>query len=118
MSEYQEPVVVQSSETPRWVALAVAIVAILSLIGLGVGWSAISHANSIEQSTQAFVKQSNDALGQRLTKAEEQNQQLQSDLKVVTDKLKVTQADLLAARKQTKNATVAYEKKLNGLQSS
>jgi small-conductance mechanosensitive channel len=117
MSEYQEPVV-HTAGTPRWVALAVAVIAVLSLVGLGVGWSAISHANSIEQSTQASVKQTNDALGQRLAKAEEQNQQLQSDLKVVTDKLNVTQSDLIAARKQTKSATVAYEKKLNGLQSS
>ena len=118
MSEYQEPVIVQTAEAPRWVALAVAVVAILSLIGLGVGWSAISHANSVEQSTQASVKQTNDTLGQRLAKAEEQNQQLQSDLKVVTNKLNVTQSELIAARKQTKSATVAYEKKLNGLQSS
>ena len=34
MSEYQEPVV-HTAGTPRWVALAVAIVAGLSLIGLG-----------------------------------------------------------------------------------
>ena len=118
MSEYQEPVIVQTAEAPRWVALAVAVIAILSLIGLGVGWSAINHANSVEQSTQASVKQTNDTLGQRLAKAEEQNQQLQSDLKVVTNKLNVTQSELIAARKQTKSATVAYEKKLNGLQSS
>lgn len=118
MSEYQQPLVVQPAETPRWVALALAIVAILSLVGLGVGWSAVSHANSIEQLTQASVKQTNDALGQRLTKAEDQNQQLQSDLKVVTNKLKVTQSELIAARKLTKSATVAYEKKLNGLESS
>ena len=44
-----------------------------------------------------LVKQTNDALGQRLTKAEEQNQQLQSDLKVVTNKLKLTQGELIAA---------------------
>jgi chromosome segregation ATPase len=118
MSEYQEPVVSQTAETPRWVALAVAVIAILSVIGLGVGWSAINHINSVELSTQAAVKQSSEALGQRLAKAEEQNQQLQSDLRVVTNKLNVTQADLIAARKQTKSATVAYEKKLNGLQSS
>jgi chromosome segregation ATPase len=61
------------------------------------------------------VKQANDTLGQRLAKAEDQNQQLQSDLKVVTDKLNVTQGDLLAARKQTKSAVVAYDKKLNEL---
>ena len=118
MSEFQEPVVVNNTGTPRWVALAVAIIAVLSVIGLAVGWSALSHANSLEQSTVASVKQTNDTLGLRLSKAEEQNQQLQSDLKVVTDKLNVTQSDLIAARKQTKNATVAYEKKLSGLQSS
>jgi hypothetical protein len=117
MSEYQEPAV-QTTGTPRWVGLAVAIIAALSLVGLGVGWSAINHANSLEQSTQTSLKQTNDALGQRLTKAEDQNQQLQSDLKVVTDKLNVTQSELVAARKQTKSATVAYEKKLSGLQSS
>jgi hypothetical protein len=117
MSEYQEPVV-HTTGTPRWVALAVAIVAALSLIGLGVGWSAIDHANRIEQSTQVSLKQTNDALGQRLAKAEDQNQQLQSDLKVVTSKLNVTQSDLISARKQTKSAVVAYEKKLNGLQTS
>ena len=122
MSEYQEPgisePVIHTTGAPRWVALAVTIVAVLSLIGLGVGWTAINHANSIDQSTQASLKQTNDALGQRLAKAEDQNQQLQSDLKVVTDKLNVTQSDLIAARKQTKSATVAYEKKLNGLQST
>jgi small-conductance mechanosensitive channel len=118
MSEFQEPVVVNNTGTPRWVALAVAIIAVLSVIGLAVGWSALSHANNLEQSTVASVKQTSDTLGQRLTRAEEQNQQLQSDLKVVTDKLNVTQSDLIAARKQTKNATVAYEKKLSGLQSS
>ena len=117
MSEYQEPVV-HTAGTPRWVGLAVALIAALSLVGLGVGWSAINHVNSVEQSTQASLKQTNDALGQRLSRAEDQNQQLQSDLKVVTGKLNVTQADLLAARKQTKSAVVAYEKKLNGLQTS
>src|ERR1700731_5123962 len=118
MNEYQEPGVVQSAAAPRWVALAVAIVAILSLIGLGVGWSAISHANNFEQSTQASLKQTNDTLGQRLTKAEEQNQQLQSDLKVVTNKLKLTQGELIAARNIPKSATVAYEKKFSRLESS
>ncbi|MDP9146344.1 MAG: hypothetical protein M3N22_01690 [Acidobacteriota bacterium] len=119
MSEFEQPLpVVQTTGTPRWVGLAVAILAVFSLIGLGVGWSAINHVNSIEQSTQASLKQTNDTLGQRLAKTEDQNQQLQSDLRVVTNKLKVTQSDLIAARKQTKNTAVAYEKKLSGLQTS
>jgi len=117
MSDFQEPII-HTTETPRWVGLAVAILGGVSLLGLGVGWAALNHANSIEQTTQASVKQSTDALSQRLAKDDEINQQLQSDLKVVTDKLNVTQADLIAARKQNKMAAVTYGKKLNELGSN
>lgn len=116
MSEYQEPVSQTVTGTPRWVALAVAVLAGVSLLGLGVGWSAISHANSVEQVTQASLKQQNDALNQRLAHAEEINQQLQSDLRVVTNKLNVTHSDLVAARRQSRIAAVNYDKKLNGFQ--
>jgi hypothetical protein len=116
MSEYPEsnPTVV-TTETPRWVGLAVAVLGALSLLALGVGWSAVNHANSLEQSTQATLKQQNDSVAQRLAKSEDINQQLESDLKVVTDKLNVTQADLIAARKQNKMAAVNYGKKLDEL---
>ena len=91
MSEYSEqPTPRTTVEAPRWVGLAVALLAAVSLAGLGVGWSALNHANTVEQSTQTSMKQSNDALGQRLAKEDDLNQQLQSDLKVVTDKLNVT----------------------------
>lgn len=115
MSEFQEPHPIVVAGTPRWVGLAVAVLGALSLLGLGVGWSAMNHANSVEKATQAALKQQDDSLGQRLSKAEDVNQQLQSDLKVVTDKLNVTQADLSAARKQNKMAAVNYSKKLNEL---
>jgi len=115
MSDYQESNPTVVAGTPRWVGLAVAVLGALSLLGLGVGWSAINHANSVEQSTQAALKQQNDALGQRVTKAEDTNQQLQSDLKVVTDKLNVTQSELISARKQNKAAAVNYSKKLDEL---
>jgi hypothetical protein len=104
--------------TPRWVGLAVGILGAISLLGLGVGAVALNHTSSIEQNTQATVKQANDALNQRLAKEDEINQQLQSDLKVVTDKLNLTQSQLLAARKQTKNTSVNVDKKLTGLESS
>jgi small-conductance mechanosensitive channel len=113
MSEYQEsspPVV--AAGTPRWVGLAVGVLTVLSFVALGVGWSAVNHANSIEQTTQAALKQQNDALNQRLAKSEDINQQLESDLKVVTDKLNVTQSDLMVARRQNKVAAATYNKKL------
>jgi hypothetical protein len=116
MSEFQDPIS-HTTSTPRWVGLAVAVLGGVSLIGLGVGWSSLNHANSLEQTTQASLKQ-NDALTQRLAKEDEINQQLQSDLKVVTDKLNLTQSELMAARKQTKGISVGFDKKLSGLQSS
>jgi len=118
MSEYQESNPTVVAGTPRWVGLAVAVLGALSLVGLGIGWSAINHSNSVEKSTQTALKQQNDAFGQRLSKTEDENQQLQSDLKVVTDKLNVTQSELIAARKQNKMAAVTYSKKLNELGSN
>ena len=118
MSDYQETNIQSTSATPRWVGLAIAALGGVSLLGLGLGWSALNQSKSVEQSTQASLKQQNDSLAQRLNKADEQNQQLQSDLKVVTDKLNVTQEDLLKARKLTKASVAAYDKKLSGLESN
>jgi hypothetical protein len=116
MSEFQEPVSQSATGTPRWVGLAVAVLAGLSVIGLAVGWSALSQVKGVEQSTQSSLKQANDALSQRLAKAEEINQQLESDLKVVTDKLNLTQGQLISARNQTKSTAAGLDKKLTGLQ--
>jgi len=116
MSEFQETRI--ESATPRWVGLAIGALGLISVVGLGVGWSALSKSSSIEQSTQASLKQQNDALTARLTKEEDQNQQLQSDLKVVTDKLNVTQEDLVKARKQSSAAVASYGKKISGIESN
>jgi len=117
MSEFQEFSHSNSTGTPRWVGLAVGVLGGLSLIGLGLGWSAFNQSKSLEQATQAS-RQANDALSQRLAKEDDINQQLQSDLKVVTDKLNLTQGELIAARKQGKNATTAVDKKVDNLATS
>jgi chromosome segregation ATPase len=118
MSEFQEPIHHTTAETPRWVGLAVALLGGVSLVGIGLGWSAINQTKGIQETTAAWVKQSSDAIQQRLAKEEEINQQLQSDLKVVTDKLNLTQTQLVSARKANKATTVEVDKKLNGLESS
>ena len=118
MSDFQEPIYHTNAGAPRWVGLAVAVLGGVSVLGLGVGLSALNHANSIQQATEASVKQSTDTLSQRLAKEDEINQQLQSDLKVVTDKLNLTETQLVVARKQTKATTVAVDRKLSGLESS
>jgi len=117
MSEFQEFSHTTNSGTPRWVGLALGILSGLSLIGLGLGWNALNQAKSLEQTTVAS-KQANEALSQRLAKEDEINQQLQSDLRVIADKLNVTQGELITARKQTKNATSAVDKKVDTLATS
>jgi hypothetical protein len=117
MSEFQEFSHTATSGTPRWVGLALGFIGGLSLIGMGLGWSALNQAKSLEQTTVAS-KQANDALSQRLAKEDEINQQLQSDLKVIADKLNVTQGELLAARKLTKTATHAVDQKVDNLATS
>jgi hypothetical protein len=118
MSEFQEPIHHTTAETPRWVGLAVALLGGVSLLGIGLGWSAINQTKGIQETTAASVKQSSDAIQQRLAKEEEINSQLQSDLKVVTDKLNLTQTQLVSARKANKASSVEVDKKLTGLESS
>ena len=118
MSDSQDPILHTSAGTPRWVGLAVGVLGGVSLLGLGLGLSAINRTRGIEESTQASVKQSTDALTQKLAKEDEINQQLQSDLKVVTDKLNLTQTQLVSARKANKATNVEVDKKLSGLESS
>src|SRR5713101_1008214 len=118
MSEFQESAGASTTGTPRWVGLAVAVFGGLSLLGVGIGWSALNQARTVDQTIQTSLKQANETLSQRLAKEDEINQQLQSDLRVVTDKLNVTQSDLLTARKQNKNATGAVDKKVTNLATS
>lgn len=117
MSEFQEFSHTAGSGTPRWVGLALGALSGLSVIGLGLGWSALNQTKNLEQTTAAS-KQANEALSQRLAKEDEINQQLQSDLKVIADKLNVTQGELVTARKQTKSATHAVDQKVDTLATS
>jgi small-conductance mechanosensitive channel len=118
MSEFQQPIAHTPSGTPRWVGLTVVVLAGISLLGLGLSWNALNHASNAEQVNQVALKQANDALSQRLAKTEELNQQLESDLKVVTDKLNVTHEDLVKARKQSKSAVGEVDKRVTGLETS
>ena len=81
------------------------VLALVSLVGLGVGWAASNHAKALEQTMgaqqrqQQQFNQDEDVLGQRLAKAEDTNAQLQGELSVVTDKMKLTQTELNRARR-------------------
>src|SRR5271168_4059733 len=121
MTEERQNVIVEDAATPRWVGIIVVALAVVSLVALGVGWSATNHAKALEQTlgTQAQqVKQNEDVLSQRLAKAEDTNAQLQGELSVVTDKMKLTETELNRARSQAKKIREDDTKQLADLQNN
>src|SRR2546426_12230424 len=73
MSDFQDSA--NTTGTPRWVGLAVARLGGISLLSLGGGWGALKQAKSGGQTAQASVKQANEALTQKLAKADDINKQ-------------------------------------------
>ncbi len=125
MIEERETVVTESTGTPRWLILAVAVVAVLAVLALGAGYSASSRASNIEQGLSAQLQsevktlhQSLNVLSKRLEQTEETNAQAQGELSVVTDRLKLTQGELSRARKQGKQFQEQYTKHLEEMESS
>ena len=113
--------VIQEAPAPRWIGIVVIALAIVSLAALGVGWTASNRSSSLQQSMAAQnqqFKQDNDILGQRLAKAEDTNAQLQGELSVVTDKMKLTETELSRARSQTKKIKAEEAKELTDLQNN
>jgi len=108
---------------PRWVWLAVIVLAAVSILGLGVGWNATTQARKTEQALMGqngqnkLLGQDLDALNHRLTQAEDVNTQLQNELVAVTDKLKMTQGEISTARRQNTQIRDDYSKKLSSVQS-
>src|SRR6266481_2826404 len=121
-SNYQEPNYQETTEgTPRWMGMAVVGLAILSLVGVGLAWNAGGHARDAEQAlaTQAKTLQtSQDALSQRMAQAERANAELQAEVNLEGNKLKLTEGQLATARNQVKASRADYNKKLNEVQST
>ena len=118
-NDVQNVVVADEAAAPRWVGIIVAVLAIVSLAALGVGWSASNHSKSLEQSfatQEQQTKQSEDVLSQRLAKAEDTNAQLAGELSVVTDKMKLTEGELSKARLQAKKIKEDDAKELAEMQ--
>ena len=113
----------QGLGTPRWVWIAVIMLAAVSVLGLGVGWNATTQAKKAAQALTSqttqnrLVGQDLQALNHRLTQTEEVNTQLQNELVAVTDKLKMTQGEVTTTRRQNGEIRDDYSKKLTSVQS-
>jgi hypothetical protein len=111
-----------STGAPRWVPLAIIALAAVSILGLGVAWSATSHIRSTEQGLEAQNQQNRafqqgiGTVSQRLSQAEESNAQLTAELKLVTDRMKMTQGELANARQQARQIRSEYSQKIDTVQ--
>jgi hypothetical protein len=107
--------------TPRWVGIVVVLIAIVSLVALGVGWSAERTSKNDETALASQVqaaKQAQTVLEQRLQQSEETNAQVQGELNVITDRLKLTQGELARARSQARTIKEDDAKQFAAMQQS
>jgi len=124
MSETRQDVEVYQG-TPGWLVPAVVIMALVAIAGLGFGWYDYNRINDHQaaiaaQSTQMTTMQQDAAqqivaLDQRLTAADTANAGLQSDLTLVTQRLRLTQGDLKKARDEAAQIRTENEQKIADL---
>ncbi|HSY59229.1 MAG TPA: hypothetical protein VK795_06690, partial [Terriglobales bacterium] len=121
MTDDKEVYVSNDAAAPRWVGIIVVALAVVSLAALGTGWTASTRSKELAQSltaAQQQEKQQEDILSQRLAKAEDTNAQLQGELSVVTDKMKLTEGELSKARLQAKKIKEEDAQQLADLQNN
>jgi len=107
--------------SPRWMGIAVVVLAILSIAGVGLAWNAGNQARDAQQALAAQTKtfqQTQDGFTQRMAQAERTNAELQSEMNLVGDKLKLTEGQLSTARNQVKESRADYSKKLTDVQTT
>lgn len=112
---------VQEPAAPRWIGIVVIALAVVSLVALGAGWTASNRSKALQDSLtkqSQQVQQQESALVQRIQKDEDTNAQLQGELSVVTDKMKLTEGELLRARRQAVIIKREDAKQLADLQNS
>ena len=117
--------IVETKTESSWHLPAMIVLGLIALAGLGFGWNASSKLDSTQQSVagqlkaeQQSVQQDVSALRERLAQDEKANSDLQGDLKVVTDKLKITQGQLKKARDESAKQNDETSQKLTALDTS
>jgi hypothetical protein len=116
---------VQTNSSPTWHLPAIVILALLALSGLGWAWN---NSNKLDATKQAFadqvksvqtgVQQDVSSLKDRIAQDEKVNTDLQGDLKVVTNKLKITQGQLKKARQEAADQINQTSDKITALDTS
>ena len=117
--------VVENRSGASWQLPAIIVLGLVAVGGLAFGWNASSKLDATQQSVAAQVntlkqgvEQDMSSLKDRVVQDEKANADLQGDLKVVTDKLKITQGQLKKARSEAAKAVEETTTKLSALDTS
>jgi hypothetical protein len=105
--------------TPGWMFAAVAVLGVVALVGLVLAHNASTQAQEIQQTLENRVKALQTdfttqiaTLQQHQSQTDTANSGLQSDLSVVTKKLRITQGDLKKAHQETEAVKTESEQKI------
>jgi chromosome segregation ATPase len=111
--------VVETKTNSSWQLPAIVVLGVVALGGLGLAWSNSTKMDATKvavadqlKTAQQSVQQDMSGLKDRIAADEKANTDLQGDLKVITDKLKITQGQLKKARTEAAQlSTTAAETK-------
>jgi len=116
---------IETRSSSSWQLPAIIVLGLVAIGGLGFGWNASSKLDATQQAvtaqlktTEQTVQQDMSSLKDRIAQDEKANTDLQGDLKVVTDKLKITQGQLKKARKEAAELNDAATQKISALDTS
>jgi len=108
-----------------WQLPAIVVLGLVAIGGLGFGWNASSKLDATKQdvatqlkTSEQSVQQDMSSLKDRIAQDEKANADLQGDLKVVTDKLKITQGQLRKTRQETTKLNDETNGKITALDTS
>jgi chromosome segregation ATPase len=117
--------VVENKSGASWQLPAIIVLGLIAIGGLAFGWNASSKLEATQQQVASQVntlkqgvEQDMTSLKDRVVQDEKTNADLQGDLKVVTDKLKITQGQLKKARAEAAKAVEDTTTKLSALDTS
>jgi len=117
--------IVETHSAPAWQLPAIIVLGLIAIGGLGFGWSASTKLDSTQQAVTAQLKtaeqsvqQDMSSLKDRIAQDEKANTDVKGDLKVVTDKLKITQGQLKKARQESAKLNDETAEKIRALDTS
>jgi len=125
MAEEIDRVVEERRGAPGWMLAAVAVLGVVALVGLVLAHNASTQGQEIQQSMDNKIKAMQLDFTNQIAQLQQHNAQvdtssagLQSDLSVVTKRLRLTQGDLKKAREEAETIRTEAQQKIDEVNGS